>query len=290
MPPRSLQRLPPRSPLRSPDRSTPSLARRLAGRAGWRHGHPLPTMRGDKAGLTAETGAVCPVPEDTMTEKSGRPPRPPPHTRRSQRRPGRRRGARSSRCLPDLPAPAANPLSSPRFPRLMSLGSRSRIAGFWSCHGRDLAGSKLVSDRVSMPGMRDSRAGCRRDRTRRAGRGAGAWRPRRGRPGACPRAGPAGSHRGTGQAGRHAGRAGSLAADNRAASARRSRCARGHGPAPAEPWTAGQQAVTGSRAGPGHAPAARVLAPAAPAGRAGQAPAAGQPASQPYRSRPPRVP
>jgi hypothetical protein len=94
---RSLQRLPPRSPLRSPGRSTPSLARRLAGRAGWRHGHPLPTMRGDQAGHTAEIGAVCQVPEDTMTEKIRAAASSSPHTRRSQRRPGRRRGARSSR-------------------------------------------------------------------------------------------------------------------------------------------------------------------------------------------------
>jgi len=42
MPFRSLQRLPPRSPLRSLGRSGPGWARRLAGRAGSRHRHPLP--------------------------------------------------------------------------------------------------------------------------------------------------------------------------------------------------------------------------------------------------------
>jgi hypothetical protein len=127
--------------------------------------------------------------------------------------------------------------------------------------------------------MRDSRAGCRRDRSRRAGRGAGARRPRRGRPGACPRARPAGS----------------IAAPDRPAVTPAARAAaplttpqHQHGGRAAPVVTArhrqnpgrpGQQAVTGSRAGPGHAPAARALAPAALAGRAGKAPAAGQPAS-----------
>jgi hypothetical protein len=68
MPFRSLQRLPPRSPLRSLDRSAPRWARGLAGRAGSRHRHPLPNMQNNKTGHTAKTGAVCRVPEDTMTE------------------------------------------------------------------------------------------------------------------------------------------------------------------------------------------------------------------------------
>jgi hypothetical protein len=54
MPSRSLQRLAPRSPLGSPGRSAPRRARRLAGRAGSRHRHPLPDRQDNKAERTAE--------------------------------------------------------------------------------------------------------------------------------------------------------------------------------------------------------------------------------------------
>jgi hypothetical protein len=47
-PSRSPRRLPPRAPSRSPDRSAPCRARRLAGRAGSRHGHPLPEIQDNR--------------------------------------------------------------------------------------------------------------------------------------------------------------------------------------------------------------------------------------------------
>ena len=50
------------------DRSGPCRARRLAGRAGSRHRHPLPNMQDYKAGPTEPARAVCQVPEDKMTE------------------------------------------------------------------------------------------------------------------------------------------------------------------------------------------------------------------------------
>ena len=68
MPSRSLQRLPARSLPRSPERSTPCRARRLAGRAGSRHGHPLPDKQGNKAEHTAGNRVVCRLPEDNGTE------------------------------------------------------------------------------------------------------------------------------------------------------------------------------------------------------------------------------
>ncbi len=88
MPSRSPQRLPPRSPPRSPDRSAPSRTPRLAGRAGSRHGHPLPDTHDNKAEQPAETRAVCQLPEDDMTEnQSGC--LVPHHTTRSRGRLGR---------------------------------------------------------------------------------------------------------------------------------------------------------------------------------------------------------
>ena len=68
MPSRSQPRLPPRSLPPSAERSAPCRARRLAGRAGSRHGHPLPGRQGNKTEHTAETCAVCRLPEDGRTE------------------------------------------------------------------------------------------------------------------------------------------------------------------------------------------------------------------------------
>ena len=68
MPSRSPPRLPPRSLPRSPERSAPGRARRLAGRAGSRHGHPLLNMQDNKAEQAAETRAVRQLPEDCRTE------------------------------------------------------------------------------------------------------------------------------------------------------------------------------------------------------------------------------
>ncbi len=104
-------------------------ARRLAGRASSRHRHPLPNMQDKKAGHTAKTRAVCQVPEDTMTEKSERLPRPPPHhTRRSQGRLERRR-APGHRIAAGFVHTRRKRLSFPRFPRLMCSGFPG--AGCW---------------------------------------------------------------------------------------------------------------------------------------------------------------
>jgi hypothetical protein len=72
MPSRSLQRLPPRSLPRSPERKAPCRARRLAGRAGSRHGHPLLTRRN----IPLEP-ALPASGRKTTGQKSGRLPRPP---------------------------------------------------------------------------------------------------------------------------------------------------------------------------------------------------------------------
>jgi hypothetical protein len=69
----------------------------------------------------------------------------------------------------------------------MSPGSRSRVAGFWSCYERDLAGSKFVSDRGEQ--ARDEGQPRRfppRPIPPGTGRRPGARRPRRDRPGGLP--------------------------------------------------------------------------------------------------------
>jgi hypothetical protein len=97
------------SPPRSPECSAPCRARRLAGRAGSRHGHPLPDMHDNKAEHPAGTRAVCQLPEDNRTANQGRLPRPPHHTTRSRGAARTLPGARSSRYRPGVPAPAADP-------------------------------------------------------------------------------------------------------------------------------------------------------------------------------------
>lgn len=59
MPPRRPQRLPPRASPRSLDRSATCRTRCLAGRAGGRHGHPLPEIQDNKPEHAAEPALSC---------------------------------------------------------------------------------------------------------------------------------------------------------------------------------------------------------------------------------------
>jgi hypothetical protein len=270
MPSRSLPRLPPRSPL---DRR--AAARRagldaLAGRAGSRHGHPLPDTQDNKAEQPAETRAVCQLPENEHDRKSGAAAS---SSRTTLRGAGGSPGA-ARRQVIQIPAGCARtrrrPLSFPGFPDdLMCPGfPGSRVLVMLR------AGSGWLDVRIrsgrACPAMSDSRAGS-------AGTDPGV--PGGGRypaPSRRPRGLPAGKasriHRGPGPAGRHTGRAGRLTAENLAASSRQSRCARGHPLAPAEPRTARSARVTGSRAG--HAPRPG-CSPSRTRWPGGEAPAAG---------------
>jgi len=94
------------------ERSTPCRARRLAGRAGSRHGHLLLDMQGNKAEHTAETSAVCQLLEDNMTEirvaaSFAH------HTTRSRRQLRRCKAPGHPDGWPDSPAPLAFPGSRP---------------------------------------------------------------------------------------------------------------------------------------------------------------------------------
>ena len=235
-------------------------------------------MQDNKAEHTAETRAVCQLPENEHDRKSERLPRSPRTTLRGagggsdaagrqviQRAAGFARTRRRPLSFPGLPDDSM----CPGFPGAGLPDSGHATGWIWLARSSSSIG-------VSMPGDEWRPRRFRRDRFRRAGRG-----------GRCPaslrpRGLPAGKasriHHGPGQAGRHAGRAGGLTAENLAGSPRPSRCARGHPLAPGEPWTARSACVTGSRVpGPGRARArARVFAPAVLAGRAGKVPAAGQ--------------
>jgi len=229
MPSRSPQRSPPRSPLRPPGRSTPCRARRLAGRAGSRHRHPLPYKQDNKANVLLNP-CCCQMPDDkkiraiassfrtTLSEiRSG--PTPP--------------GAGSSRLPPDLSAADAN----------AELPDPGHVKG-WI-----LAWLEVLFDRGEHVQRRVTAAPASPRPTRRARRGGRCPLPSLRPPGVCPRETPARFHRGPGTAGRHAGRAGRPAAESLAASPRRSRRACGHCPAPGEPRTARSATVTGSRVG-----------------------------------------
>jgi hypothetical protein len=187
----SLQRLPRDHPFRSPGRSAPRRARRLAGRAGSRHRHPVPHRQDNKAEHAARTRAACQAPEDTMTAKSDRLPRPPPphyaESAAARTPPGH---PDNCRICPHPPQPLSFPpvspddLMRPGFPGVGSPDSGHATGWIW------LARSSS-SIRVNMPSDEGQPRRLRRDRSRRAG--PGGRRPRCDRPEARPRARPAGS-------------------------------------------------------------------------------------------------
>ena len=276
MPSRSLQHLPPRSPPRSPDRSAPCRARRRAGRAGSRHRHPLPDMQDNKAEHPAETRAVCQLPEDNMTgNQSGCLV---PHTTL------RGAGGRLGRCPapghPDSCRVCPHPpqtLELPRFPRLMCPGNPGAgLPDSGHATGWIWLARRSYSIGVSMPGDEWQPRRLRRDRSRRAGAGAGT-RPRCG-PGACPRARPAGSITAPGRlAVTPAARAGSPLRPRRVTATIALRLWSPAGTGRTLDGPVSMRHRVPGRAG--HAPPARVFAPAVLAGRAGKVPAAGQLAS-----------
>jgi hypothetical protein len=189
MPSRSLQRLPPRSPPRSPGRSAPCRARRLAGRAGSRHRHPLPDMQDNKRNILLEPAlsASCRM----TTGQKIRAAASSPHTTRSRGRPGRCRAPGHPESCRICPHPPQT-LELARSPRRFDVPwvSRSRLPDS-GCYGLDLAGSKLYSTGVSMPGDEWQPRRLRRDRSRRAGRGGRC--PASLRPRGLPAGRPAGS-------------------------------------------------------------------------------------------------
>jgi hypothetical protein len=101
-PSRSPRRLPPRAPSRSPDRSAPCRARRLAGRAGSRHGHPLPEIQDNRRNKLLNPRHL-PAARRQHDTKSERLPlsRRPHYAERGAAR--TLPGATSSRSLPELP-------------------------------------------------------------------------------------------------------------------------------------------------------------------------------------------
>jgi hypothetical protein len=246
-------------------------------------------MQDNKAEHTAETRAVCQLPENEHDRKSERLPRSPRTTLRGagggsdaagrqviQRAAGFARTRRRPLSFPGLPDHSM----CPGFPRVGLPDSGHATGWIWLARSSSSIG-------VSMPGDEWRPRRFRRDRFRRAGRGVGTRRPRCG-PGAPARGGKASrihppragwpSHR----------RAGRLTAENLAGSPRPSRCARGHPLAPGEPWTARSACVTGSRGRAGHAPGPGVRASRTrwPGGESSSCRAV----SQPHGFHSPRVP
>ena len=250
MPSRSLQRLPPRSPPDRRDRSAPCRARLLAGRTGSQHRHPLPDMHDNKAEHPAENPRCLPA-AGRQQNLSERLPRPPLHYAEPGSGPDAVR-----RQVIQIAAGCARtrrrPLSFPGSHTHVLWVSRSRVAGFRSRRGLDLAGPRLVSD-LGEQARRSVTAAPVPPRPIPGCRGrhpAPALRPR----------GPA---RGHGQPDRPRLRAGWPSRRPRAGSPlmtspgpRGNRAAPVVTPAPGEPWTARSACVTGSRAGAGHAPPA----------------------------------
>jgi hypothetical protein len=165
-------------------------------------------MQDNKAEHTAETRAVCQLPENEHDRKSERLPRSPRPTLRGagggsnaagrqviQRAAGFARTRRRPLSFPGLPDDSM----CPGFPGAGLPDSGHATGWIWLARSSSSIG-------VSMPSDEGQPRRLRLDRSRRAGRGS--RRPRCG-PRACPRARPAGSIRPR-QAGRHTGaRAGS---------------------------------------------------------------------------------
>ena len=260
MPSRSLQRLPPRSPPDRRDRSAPCRARLLAGRTGSQHRHPLPDMHDNKAEHPAENPRCLPA-AGRQQNLSERLPRPPLHYAEPGSGPDAVR-----RQVIQIAAGCARtrrrPLSFPGSHTHVLWVSRSRVAGFRSRRGLDLAGPRLVSDLGEQARRSVTAApvpprpipGCR-------GPAPGA---RAAAPGSCPRARPAGSAAAPGRLAVTPA-AGRLTADDLAGSPRQSRGARGH---PGTGRTLDGPVSMRDRV-PGRG---RARAP----GRAGKVPAAGQ--------------